>query len=111
MNRKKITIFHNSGDGDVSLYQAQVTNNEINNQRIKLSFHKDDTHWTETIRGKTAVKLHDNGNGVKIKFRDRDPIELDYSEVSEMYMLLSYYQQNSGFSKFIPTYKKFKEIK
>lgn len=105
-------IFCDPGDGNITLYHVQVTNNEVNNQQIKLSFHKDDVHWTEKVRGKTAVKLHDDGNGVKIKFQDRkNHIELDYSEVDEMYMLLSYYQQNSGFSKFIPTYKKFKEIK
>jgi hypothetical protein len=50
-------------------------------------------NWREELRGKTAAKIRDAGNGVKIKV-GKNTITLDYSEVRELYILLAAY--NNG---------------
>jgi hypothetical protein len=50
---------------------------------LKYSHHKD---WT--CGGETALKLTDDGNGIKFKFPDKKVIELDYSEAREMLIML-----------------------
>ena len=110
MSNKTIYLY-NSGDGTVSSHELKVTKDELDDRRIKLKFDKNDQQWTELVRGKTAGTLKDHGNGITIKLRDKKkPIELDYSQMVDVQLLLKYYLEDSGLTSFKQTIRKLKEV-
>ena len=95
---EKYVMIERSFDGTSSTYEVEAEKHNRNDVRIKLKFAADDPEWTDSVRGKTAVKLKDNGNGVKITFRNwlpdiRKVIFLDYSELVELKMLIEAYER------------------
>ena len=111
MKKNKILFEYNGGDGERSVYEGRVTKNEFNDQRVELRFYKGDQSWCIPFRGATAAELKDNGSNVKIKLYNGQKIELDYSDLVDLMLLLVYYEENSGFSNFFSSYKKFKKKK
>lgn len=62
---------------------------EKNNSRYYLYYSKLGD-WVEAFQGKTAVKLHDNGNEITASFNDTSVV-LDYGEVVELSIILNKY--------------------
>lgn len=60
----------------------------VENGKWTCLHHSDSKAWSEHIRGTVAVKYKDNGDFVTIK-SDRYKIELDYSQLLELQLLLS----------------------
>jgi len=102
----KITYVCDSGDGESRMYDIGVVHDETNNQKISMSYSQIDGGWTSLVRGKVAVKLKDNGDGVKIKFDNGRKIKLDYDQIETLSMLLMYYNEDAGFSNFVSKMKK-----
>jgi len=50
--------------------------------------HSDSQAWSDHVRGKLAVKCKDDGDFVTIK-SDKYELELDYSQLLELQLLLS----------------------
>lgn len=88
-----IAIVTNDVDDDASVYDAITTIQQVNNTQIELRYSKKLGNWTNLVRGKIAVKLHDHGNGARLTFRGDpfNPVELDYSEIIELYTILTQY--------------------
>lgn len=53
---------------------------------IKLNF-SDNPEWT--CGGQTALTITDDGDGLSIKFPDKKPINLEYSEARELIIALT----------------------
>jgi hypothetical protein len=53
---------------------------------IKLNF-SDNSEWT--CAGQTALTITDDGDGISVKFPDKKPINLLYSEARELLIALS----------------------
>jgi hypothetical protein len=71
----------NNRDGELDYDYDLIMGGAVDT--LKYSDHKD---WT--CGGETALKLTDDGNGIKFKFPDKKVIELDYSEAREMLVML-----------------------
>ena len=102
----KLMYLHDAGDSHSSLYQLETTVKDINDCRVEIRFAEQDCNWTDKVRGKIAAKLKDHGNGVTVKFMGSKKIELDYSQLVEMMILLQYYNEDSDISNFKSTFIK-----
>jgi len=59
---------------------------------IHVIYSEFDSSWTDKVKGKEAVRIHNNGNGVSIKFADKKkPIRLDYCQLCQLDILLQSY--------------------
>jgi hypothetical protein len=96
-------------DDECSSYVAYVEVNDIDDKRTNLSYDPNGGDWSEHVRGTTAASLHDNGEGVEIEF-DKKTIELNYSQLIEIYMILTHYFFDSGIND-RPILTKYQEIK
>jgi hypothetical protein len=74
-----------------SMYEFVESGDEI-----IMKFYENDSQWAEHVRGKKAVTMKDTGDGVNIKFRNsKSKIELDYSQLVELMMLLKFHNEDS----------------
>ena len=48
-----------------------------------------DRYWTEKVKGKEAISLRDDGNGVDVYFNESKTIRLNYSQVVELRAILN----------------------
>jgi len=106
MNDKLMVFDWAGGDQYHLRYRLSVENDETNDYRIRMIYDPSDEGWSDNIRGRTAMRLRDYGNGVKIKYGNKK-IDLDYSEICELFMLLEYYFKHSGVSDEEATVTKF----
>jgi hypothetical protein len=81
-----------SGDGHI--YSVKTTKSSKFNKIIKMFFSKLDSGWTEKVSGKLAAKYEDHGNGVTITIQGTK-IELDYSDASDLYLLLDQVEKHA----------------
>ena len=100
---QQMTYDLDPGDGCHSRYQFKVERDKQNDSRVRMVFDPSDSEWDYNTRGKTAARLIDDGNGIKVVFDIPNEVEggktkvtLDYSQVYEMYMLLDYFIHYSG---------------
>jgi len=93
---KENQVYYNvdPGDGVSSWYECFVTKNKENNLQMEVTYSELDHHWTIGTRGKTAMKIRDNGNGLELTFCDEPgkSIELGYDCMSLLGCFLDYYQ-------------------
>lgn len=74
-------------DGADSIYSAKV-DRTMNNGKTTL-FHSRHGNWANLVKGKSAVVLKEDGNGVDVKFKNDGPsFRLDYSQFVELQMAL-----------------------
>jgi hypothetical protein len=83
---------------DDSIYVMTQKANGINDHKLKLRFSNKDKRWSSEIRGKVAAKLHSDGNGVNVAFRDGKTIRLDYCQVQELEWLLKEFNKGSEYT-------------
>lgn len=86
MTDKKEVLFVDQHDHSIYRVEIDESNFETN---IYLEYSEIDPKWTSLCKGKTAMSLHDDGNGVTIR-DGMDPskkVRLDYSEVAGFIML------------------------
>ena len=107
--KNPMIFINDSGDGQSpSMYKLETTRNEMNDSKIKMSFYGNDLNWSDNFRGKTAAKLEDHGNGIKIRIKG-GTIALGYDEVIEVLSLLRYYTEDSDVQQFSNHLVKLKE--
>jgi hypothetical protein len=71
----------NNRDGELDYDYDLIMGGAVDT--LKYSNHPD---WQ--VGGETALKLTDDGNGIKFKFPDKKVIELEYNEAREMLVML-----------------------
>lgn len=103
-----------SSDGYHSRYCLSTENDAPYTGQVRMTYDPTDLGWSEHIRGSTAMCLVDDGNGVCIHVNDEndendEKYSFDYSQLCELYMLLTYYffhsglsDENAVLSKFLP---------
>ena len=97
-----------SSDGYHSRYCLSTESDAPYTGQVRMTYDPTDLGWTEHTRGSTTMRLVDNGNGAYIHTND-EKYSFDYSELCELYMLLTYYffhsglsDENAVLSKFLP---------
>lgn len=103
-------IYSISAQGDACMYQLDDIETDKHRGTLRLSYYENDGTWTENVRGKEAVEVVDTGNNIKVSFRGdskRKPLILDYSEVEQLYLMLSYHWKKNNTDTII---NKFKEV-
>lgn len=63
--------------------------NIIKNDKELILMTSNDNEWVKTWRNKEVARLNDTGNGLEIKIEGLKTIILDYSQVIELFTLLS----------------------
>ena len=76
------------GEEDSHEYTLKV--NETDNGTIYTLYASNNGKWSENFRNTKVLRLIDNGNCVRF---DRMSLELDYSGISEMKLLLDCYSK------------------
>jgi len=93
---------------DDSIYDG-LYDAEMNSTKVALKFSKMDGKWTKLFNGKTAVTLHDDGNGVTVRFRGGKTLRLDYCQIVQLRALFNVHDDayasvsNFGRPKFTKT--------
>lgn len=96
--KNKLIIESDPGDGNVAIYEARTTKDQTNNTKMELRYSKLDSGWAEHIVNKPAIKLHDYGDGVRLKCIDKDEyIDFNYGEIAELHAMLTYYEEHHGY--------------
>lgn len=89
---------HDSADYDLSVTKdVRGGIGQTWDQRIKMTYGHI-SNWTEHTKGTLAATLKDGGDSIIVDIGDNH-IELDYSEIQQLYVLLMYY---NDFSKLDP---------
>jgi hypothetical protein len=110
--KEKLLAFVQTAANETSLYNIKLNKKNINNIKIKLEYSEHDNGWTKQIQGETAAKLHDNGNGVTVHLHDGSKnIELTYSDILELNVLLEYYHKHFNEDQTIKFYKAYEPRK
>lgn len=93
--KKYLNVFMKKGNvvDETTIYSVKITKNTFLDN-IKLFFSRIDPRWSKKVSGKLCAKLVNTGEGVSI-FIGKQAIALDYSEVSELYLLLDQYEKQS----------------
>jgi hypothetical protein len=72
-----------------SLYEAFVVDNGGSDRGVVLNCSPLDKGWTTKALAKSPVVIHNNGNGINVKFDDGKELFLDYSQVVELRTVLN----------------------
>jgi len=103
MKKNHVVIEHDPGDGEIGVFEAAVTKDEINNQRISMWYSQMDGKWTKQFVGTECIKVHDDGNGVWLNFpHNGTGIFYDYSQIEYVMLALEYYDKYSGLDQWKP---------
>lgn len=81
-------------DYDISITKQYQTNEWM--QEITLNYGHD-AEWCDGVKGTEAIKLIDDGNGFNMVVDDEDH-HFDYSQWVQIYALMEYYFNHSGFN-------------
>lgn len=109
MKDNHILIEFNNGDDSSNIYELFVSDRKHNETIIKMIYSMKDDGWSDKVKGKQAASLKDNGNGVSIRM-GKKTINLDYSEMVELLLLLVYYHSDSDIEPLTPKITKYKEL-
>jgi len=94
MKKNELVISFDTGDAEHSLYEAYVSGDKT----IKLERSPLDQGWDPSCLETPILSIKERDEDVKIKFTEsKKGIKLDFSEITELYIALSYYFHNSGF--------------
>ena len=83
--KKVILVDKNSGNSE---FVVKHKENKDGNLKITLKTSKSDV-WSDHHKDTTVIKLIDDGNDCTIKLTGEKSITLDYSQVSELYLILN----------------------
>lgn len=98
-------------DGDYNFYDV-TTKSKDYNYSVKLKFSKMDHGWSAKVKGKTAAKLKDDGNGVEVSFSNSKGVrKFDHSEWEELRLLMLAYDEAEGNSPTVNMITKAKDLK
>lgn len=86
-------LFLSSSTGDTSIYSIGFTPCEnaygkSGGKRFALFFSKKDSRWNPKARGKAAVRVYDDGNGLDVSIPDGPSFRLDYAQAQELRIAL-----------------------
>lgn len=85
-------IIDTSNDS-VKYYLDQFVDDKTGHDTYRLSYSKSED-WSEIVRGETILTITDDGNGFKVKWEEKpEKNRLDYSQMRELQLMLSYIQK------------------
>lgn len=64
-------------------YTAKVRE-DLNDQRVAIFYSLMNPQWTSAVRGKLALSVESDGNGVTVHLTYGNEIRLDYCEVEQL---------------------------
>jgi hypothetical protein len=95
---------------DSSMFNMHTENYEYGIGEVTIAYSTLDQGWSDSAKGQIAASLDDNGNRVKVTFDNGKKIKLDYAQAQELYLLLKYYNEDSGLVGLNPSILKLKEV-
>jgi hypothetical protein len=93
-----------------SMFNMRTESHGYRIGEITMSYSSLDSEWVDGIKGEIAASLNDNGNRVKVTFDNGKKIKLDYARVQYLYLLLKYYNEDSGLVALNPSVLKLEEV-
>lgn len=107
MKENHVLVEYGDTPGDSSIYEFFVSDRKVHETVIKMLYSDKDKGWTDKVRGKQAASLKDDGNGVRIRI-DNKTINLNYSQMVEILLLLVYYYSDSEIEQSVANITKYK---
>lgn len=81
-------------DDSIKYYLDQFVDDQSGHDVSRLSYSNSEC-WSEHARGKTILKVTNDGNGFKIKWEEKpEKNRLDYSQMRELQLVLTHIQKS-----------------
>ena len=93
-------VYYHVGNDGPSIFEVETSKKKIEDLRLVLRWSEVDNSWTPPYRGKTAVRLEDNGNGAILTIHETENtkervLNLGYDEIYMLISILDYYRKNT----------------